>query len=153
MRLVFLACAVLATTAVAPPAAAQASPIVGTWELEYERGRSIENGVATPIMGKGTMTIAAQGDSLVATLQSGPRPDGSVPPLATFGGRLTGQRAVLVHQTTMTVNLNGESRTAEVSLTWSLEASGNAISGTLVREASGFPGAAEPTPVKGTRAS
>ena len=71
--------------------AQSAGAIVGKWSIEYERGRRIENGSATSIMGTGTLTIAQQGDSLVATLEAPPRADGTPTPPATIAGKLSGR--------------------------------------------------------------
>ena len=80
----------LLTPTLAAPLAAQApSPFHGNWSIEWEIGRSIMNGETTSIKAKGTMTIASSGDSLVATVTTVSRGDGT-PPRApvTLGGRL-----------------------------------------------------------------
>ena len=33
---------------------------VGTWAIEYERGRRVENGTATSVMGTGALTVAPE---------------------------------------------------------------------------------------------
>jgi hypothetical protein len=151
-RFVPVALAAATFVSVAPPARAQVTnPLVGSWTITYERGRRVENGEVTPIMAEGKLQIAVSGDSLVATLTAGPRPDGTVPPPASFGGRIAGDSAVFAQTQTVQVNLNGEMSSREVSMTWALRASGDALSGTLLRELPGMPEAASPTPVKGKR--
>lgn len=58
----------LATTTLA----AQQSPFVGTWALSYPGGAMMENGVVTPIMATGLLTVEETGDSLIATLVADP---------------------------------------------------------------------------------
>lgn len=130
---------------------AQANPLVGKWRIEYERGRRLENGAPTSIMGTGTIAIAAKGDSLVAILESGPRPDGSPTPPSMFSGRPTGDGTVFVQKANVQVNQNGELRSVEVTLTWTLSASGDTLTGTLLRATPMMPESQSPTPVKGTR--
>jgi hypothetical protein len=133
------------------PLFAQANPLVGKWRIEYERGRRIENGAPTSIMGTGTIAIVTRGDSLVATLESGPRPDGSPTPPATFSGRSTTDGTVFVQKANVQVNQNGEVRSVEITLTWTLNASGDALTGTLLRTMPMLPEGQSPTPVTGTR--
>ena len=147
----FFAVALLATVPVARPVAAQSMPLVGKWHLEYERGRRMENGESTPIMGTGEITIAQSGDSLLATLQPGPRPDGSAAPPATFGGRLAGDEATFVQKVKATININGEERVQELTITWKLSATGDALTGTMSRVLPMMPDAPMASPVKGTR--
>lgn len=128
-----------------------ASQLVGNWNLEYERGRRIENGEATPIMGTGKMSIEQRGDSLVATISPGARPDGTVPPPSSFGGKMTPDGAVFVQVQTAQVNINGEASERKITLTWTLHASGDALTGTLGREMAMMEDHLPPTPVTGVR--
>lgn len=147
------AAAVFAFTPLAPHLAKAQSPaaLAGKWSIEYERGRRMENGEATVIMGKGTVTIAAQGDGFAATFESGARPDGSVPPPSTALGTVKGDSVVFVQEQTVTINLNGESREAKVTLTWTFSAAGDTLGGSLARELPGMPEPLPASPVKGTR--
>jgi hypothetical protein len=152
MRLIAIVCAAASAVAVNSPALSQAPhPLVGSWSVEYERGRQVENGVATPIMGKGALAIVVQGDSLVATLTSGPRPDGTTAPPAVMSSRPTADGAVFVQKSKARVNVNGDTQEVEMTLTWTLRAAGAELTGTLAREIPAFQDAAPPTPVKGTR--
>ena len=154
MRTRYLATALLSLTP-AFAAAQGGSPLVGKWSIEYERGRRMENGTVTPMMGTGTLTIEPKGDSLVATLAvAGTRPDGSPVPPTVMGGKSTATGAVFVQKGIVTLNVNGEQRQVESVVTWTLAATGDDLRGTLLRE---LPGAVaqvptEPAPVKGTRA-
>lgn len=137
---------------VARPLTAQSShPLVGTWTVTYERGRRNENGEVTRLMGEGRLQLQSSGDSLLATLTVGARPDGSVPPPATFGGRVSGDSAVFMQKQSVRINMNGEESTRDVVLTWVLRAEGDALTGTLKRDMAAMPEAPEPSPVTGKR--
>lgn len=126
------------------------NPLVGKWTIEYERGRRMENGESVGIQGTGQLSLAQSGDSLVATLQSGPRPDGTTPPPSTFGGKVTADGAQFVQVQTAQLNVNGEVRDQKITLTWTLKASGDVLTGTLKRDLP-MMGDLPPSPVKGTR--
>lgn len=128
-------------------------PLVGKWTIEFVRGQQMENGAVTPIMGKGDLVVVARGDSLVATLTVGPRPDGSVPPPAVMAGMGGAGGATFVHKTTAQLNMNGDARTVDAITTWSLRVSGNVLEGTMARELPGLmlEVPMEPSPVKGAR--
>lgn len=141
-----------ATLGAAGTATAQTShPVLGTWTIEYERGRRVTDGEATPIMGTGTLTISVQGDSLVATLAGVLRPDGTPAPPATMGGRLNGDAAVLTQKQTVQININGDASPREITVTWTLSAQGNELTGSMARDIPGAPIPMGPAPVKGKR--
>jgi hypothetical protein len=142
----------LFATALGPIHAQSPNALVGKWSIEYERGRRVENGESTPIMGTAELTIAQSGDSLVATLVASARPDGPVPPPSTFGGRAKGDDVVFVQNQTVQINANGEMSTRDITLTWTLRAAGNALTGGLARELPMMSESLPPSPVKGTRA-
>lgn len=129
----------------------QQPSLIGSWNIEYEAGRRVENGTPTPIMGKATLSIAQSGDSLLATLSPAPR-DGVAQPPATFGGRATKEGATFKQFVRARVNVNGEAQEVPLTVTWQLAAKGAALSGTLER--SPLPGRPPfpPAPVTGTRA-
>ena len=152
MRRMYMAAVVLtALVAGGDTLAAQsANPLLGKWSITYEPGRRVENGETTPIMGTATITIMQHGDSLVATIEPAARPDGTKPPTASFGGRMTPAGAVLVQEQMATLNMNGVETQKKMVLTWTLNASGDALTGTMARELPEMEPAA-PAPVKGTR--
>lgn len=152
MRRIILAAAVAAAsmTSTTLVLAQSANPLLGQWSISYERGRRMENGEVTPIMGTAELSIVQQGDSLVATIQPAARPDGTKPPASTFSGRLTPAGAVFVQEQMATLNENGVESRRKMTLTWTLNAAGDALTGTLARELPGMEGA-PPAPVKGTR--
>lgn len=126
-------------------------PLVGRWSVEYERGRRIENGETTPIMGTGRFTIEQRGDSLVAVFEAGQRPDGTVPPPVTLTAPATAPEVTFTQQQLATITINGEQQERRVTLTWTLTASGDTLVGTLRREMPALPEPLPPTPVTGTR--
>lgn len=136
--------------------AQQAPALVGKWNIEYEAGRRVEAGGQTAIMGKGVLTIAQEGDSLVAKMEAGPRPDGTPTPPATFKGKLTSSGAVFVSKRDGHMSINGEDKAITVTTTWNIQANGDDLTGTMVRqlppELSSMAGPSEPSPVKGSRA-
>jgi hypothetical protein len=112
----------------------------------------IENGTPTAITRTGKLTVAAQGDSLIATLVTDPadghpnRPDVR---LATKAG--TGD-AVFVQRSTAKLNINGAEQEAISISTWTLIAKGNTLEGTVARKIEGVDApSAGPQPVTGTR--
>lgn len=127
--------------------------LVGKWTIDYERGRRIESGESSLIMGTGELTIVQSGDSLLATLVAPARPDGTIPPPSTFGGHPKGDDVVFVQHKTAQVETNGEASTVNITLTWTLRASGNVLAGSLLSELPMMSGSSEPSPVKGTRAT
>ena len=129
-----------------------AKAIVGKWNIEFERGRRIENGEMTSIMGKGELLVEQQGDSLLATLTQPPREDGTVVPPAKIGGHEKDGSVLFVQKSVAHMNINGEDQALDVVVTWTLKPEGDALSGTVFRDMKGGPMTMTPTPVKGTRA-
>jgi hypothetical protein len=127
------------------------SPLVGKWSVDYEVGRMMENGEETPIRGKGTLTIVQSGDSLLVTIQSAARPDGTVPPPSISGARIADGQATMVQKRTMRMNMNGTESTQDVFLTWTLKAAGDSLTGTLARKMQDMPENGPASPVSGTR--
>ena len=102
-------------------------------------------------MAKARLIIAQSGDSLIATLEQPPRPDGTPALTTTIGGRVNNGDAVFVQKTKATLNINGEAQQSDVTVTWKLQAAGDALTGSVLREISIMGIAPTPSPVKGTR--
>ena len=130
---------------------AQQHPLVGSWQVSFLAGMSIENGVETPIIGTGTLTIEAQGDSLIGTLVRDLIPEIGERPPARLAGVADGEVVTLISATTANLTVNGASQTAPVVSTWKLTAKGDALEGTVARTIEGFDEMARPTAVTGTR--
>ena len=88
--------------------AAQQSSFVGVWTVSYPGGAMMENGVMTPIMATGTLSIAVQADSLVGSLvmdpnpELGPRPEVRMTAVAGAGA------ATFVSRSEATLSTNGD---------------------------------------------
>lgn len=146
-----LAALVLGLTVAAATASAQANPLVGRWTVEYQRGMRNENGEMTPIMGTATLTLEQRGDSLVGSLAPAAGDQGNAPPAQPFAARAGVGGTTFVVKTQARLNMNGEIVMKDMTLTWELSASGDALSGTLKRVMQDANFSAEPSPVKGTR--
>jgi hypothetical protein len=143
--------AIVSLALTAPAVYAQAAVPLGTWNIEYERGRRVENDEVTPIMGKATITISKSADTVVAMLQTAPGADGKATPPARLIGNVTPAGVVFVQKQTVQINLNGDLSPRDITMTWTLTSSGDTMTGTLARDMPGAPIAMEPGPVKGTR--
>lgn len=146
--------AVFSLAAVSTAAVVQAQApgsIVGKWAIEYEAGRRIENGELTTITGKGTLSVTQSGDSLVATIDTGPRRDGSTQPPSVMGGKLTPEGAVFTQKQRIQLNMDGDLQTKEITATWTLQANGDVLTGTMARALPGMAEGPPPSSVKGTR--
>ena len=153
MKRTILATAISAVAlCTAAPVDAQATAnVVGKWAIEYESGRRMENGEVTTITGKGTLSITQSGDSLLATLETGPRRDGSPQPPSTMSGRVTPEGAVFIQKQRVTLNMDGDAKIREITATWTLQANGDVLTGTMARALPGMAEGPPPSPVKGTR--
>jgi hypothetical protein len=144
--------AVVILTLCAGALQAQQQPLVGVWQITYTGGMRIEDGVATPIMATGTLTIDAKADSLVANLATDPAPDLPARPPVRVATKAGAGDATFTAHTTATININGSEREATVVSTWVLRAKGDSLEGTVQRKIEGFEGGSqEPQPVTGTR--
>jgi len=157
MRRFFLiaAASALCSLSAAAQSAASVSALLGKWNAEWELGRVVENDVVTPVMASGLITIESRGDSLVATIQVTRRSDGRPAPAnpTTLSGKATARGAEFVQKQTVRLNMNGEEQTREVTVTWTLNANGNQLSGSMLREMPFVSETPAPSEIKGTRAS
>lgn len=144
----FLCLLVLNTTALA----AQQSPFAGTWRLSYPVGATIENGVATSILGAGTLVVTPAADSLFGELNMDPNPELPPRPAQRLAAGATSPEATFVSHTEATLNMNGTESTATVISTWKLTVKGDSLFGTVERVLEGYEAANQPPQtVTGTR--
>lgn len=131
---------------------AQQQPLAGTWLVNFQAGMRIEDGVATPLMGSGTLTVQAAGDSLIAMLATTPVPNMPArPPMRLAAKASTGEATFIAHSKA-TINVNGAEHEANVVSTWVLQAKGDSLVGTVARKIdSPEAGPQEPRPVTGVR--
>lgn len=131
---------VLNTTALA----AQQSPFAGTWRISYPVGATIENGVVTPIMGAGTLVVAAVADSLIGELNMDPDPELPPRPMQRLSAPAAAPAATFIARSEATLNMNGEESKVAVISTWRLTVKGDSLSGTVERVLEGFEDANQP---------
>jgi hypothetical protein len=124
--------------------AAQQSPFAGTWRISYPVGATIENGVATPILGSGTLAIATVADSLVGELNMDPNPEFPPRPAQRLAAKAAAPEATFVSHTEATLNMNGSESKATVISTWKLTVKGDSLSGTVERVLEGYEAANQP---------
>lgn len=145
----------LAAALVSPSSlAAQVSPLVGKWTIEWESGRRMENGETTIIKSTGDLEISVSGDSLLASVTPRSRTDGMPAPKPfTMGGQRTAAGALFQQTSSVTINFNGEERQQTVTSKWSLSVDGTTLQGSIARELPGMPISPEPAPITGKRAN
>mgnify|MGYP001764868867 CR=1 FL=1 len=152
LRRLALLGALAAAPFVSPSVAqAQASPLVGTWAMEYPAGIRNENGAVTPMPGRATVTFSVQGDSIIAELVPENAPGGPARrPSRLAAPKVTGNRVTFTQQSQARMNLNGEETVSTIQLTWVFVADGDALSGSLDRKM-GEMEATGPLALSGTR--
>lgn len=131
--------------------AAQAPALAGEWTVTLATGIRNENGVETPIMQTGTLSITAQGDSLIGIMKMQPPEGAPARPPARMAAKLAAGPAVFVLTSQATINMNGETSTRTAVSTFTLSANGDTLTGTLVRRIEGMDFPASPMPVTGSR--
>jgi len=133
--------------------AAQQPSLVGSWQLSYPAGATIENGVATTIFGKGVLTVVRQADSLIGTLVMDANPDlPARPPVRMAAPAGAADAATFLSHSEATISMNGDEQKANVTSTWKLAVKGDSLVGTVERTLEGYEEANQPAkPVTGTR--
>lgn len=131
---------------------AQDQPLAGAWQINYPAGMRIENDVATPIFTTGSLTIQAQGDSLIGTLVSAPPAGLPARPPARLAAKAGAGDVTFIAHSKATIMVNGAQSEAAVVSTWVLRAKGDSLEGTVVRKIdSADAGPQEPGAVTGVR--
>jgi hypothetical protein len=140
-----------AALAAVPPILTQPHPLVGAWKVNFVGGMRIENGTPTPMKLTGTLTVEAQGDSLIATLVADPNNGASRPPTRLAAKSVSGD-VTFVNRSQVTLNVNGAEQRATSVATWKLGVENDKLEGTVDRTLEGVNGPAiGPQPVTGTR--
>lgn len=150
MTRAFLCLLALNTSALA----AQAPSFVGGWQLSYPVGATVENGEVTVLMGTGTLTVVALGDSLIGTLVTDSAPGVRPRPAVRMAALTSTGEATFVSHSEATINMNGEESKAKVVSIWTLTVRGDSLAGTVARTIEGFDmagGEQPPQPVTGSR--
>ncbi len=132
---------------------AQSHPLVGNWNLSLPVGMRVENDEPTVIMGKGTMTVTAVGDSLIATLTMEPFEGRPPRPAARMAAKLAADTVAFSYASTATLNTNGEESTRKAVSTYRFEVDGDTLKGTIDRTIEGLDVTmGGPQPITGKRA-
>jgi hypothetical protein len=137
----------------ATPAAAQSLPVVGTWAIDWELGRRIENGDVQLIKATGLLTLKIVEDSVVATVTVTSRSDSMPAPKPyVMTGMLTAKGASVSQVQQMRINMNGEESVRDARITWHVTVTGDTLSGEIEREMPGMMDAGgPPARITGTR--
>ena len=129
--------ALLLVTPLALAAQASAHPLVGTWTVVMPIGMRVENGEPTPIVGSGSLVVAAVGDSLIGTLTVQP-PEGMPPrPATRMAAKAAPGAVTFISSGTAKINVNGSTSERAVTSSYRLEAVGNELKGTIDRRIEG----------------
>jgi hypothetical protein len=64
---------------------------------------------------------------------------------------VTPEGAVFVQKQKVQLNMDGDVQTKEITATWTLQANGDVLTGTMARMLPGMDNGPPPSPVKGTR--
>lgn len=145
--------ALLPTLFLLPAAlAAQAHPLVGDWAVDVPAGMRIQNDEAVPVMAKGTLTVVAEGDSLIATLKLEPHDDQPSRSPTRLAAKVTAGAVTFVSKSEAKMNMNGEETTHIAISTYTFESSGDTLKGTVAREIEGVDlSMGGPQPITGKR--
>jgi hypothetical protein len=133
--------------------AQSASPLVGAWNVDVPAGVRIEDGEPETIFARGTLDVVALGDSLIGTLKVQPPSGMPARPPARLAAKAVPGPATFVNHGEATINANGvETKHASTS-TFSLEAKGDSLHGTVTRIIEGVESPlSQPQRVTGVRA-
>ena len=133
--------------------AAQAHPLVGAWDVTVPAGMRVENGEATPIIAKGTLTFSVTGDSLIGLLKTEPIEGQPERPAKRIAAKLVSGAVTFVTKSEATLNTNGEEVTRTAVSTYVFDVADNALKGSVERAIEGLDvQMGGPQPITGTRA-
>lgn len=133
--------------------AAQTHPLVGTWDVNVPAGMRMENGEATPIMAKGTLTFTIAGDSLIGMLKTAPIEGQPERPAKRIAAKLAPGAVTFVSKGEAKMTMNGEEMTRTSISTYVFDVADNALKGTIERAIEGLDVMmGGPQPITGTRA-
>lgn len=133
--------------------AAQSHPLVGTWDVNVPAGMRMENGEATPIMAKGTLTFSVTGDSLIGMLKTVPLEGQPERPARRMAAKLVTGAVTFVTKSEAKMTMNGEEMTRTSTSTYVFDAADNALKGTVERAIEGLEvQMGGPQAITGTRA-
>lgn len=146
MRLVALWCAALMLPVCA---SAQTHPLVGEWKVQVAAGVRGNDGAPVFVNRPGSMSVKAQGDSLVATMELEPVAGVPKQTRRMVGKRVDGKVA-LAYQSEASLMGGGETVTRTATSTYTLEVKGDSLTGLISQEIGGVPGLRS-QPMSGSR--
>lgn len=148
-RPVFLAVLLLLPAALA----AQTHPLLGTWDVTVPAGMRMENGVATPVTAKGTLTFTLAADSVIGLLKTIPTDGQPERPAKRLAAKLVTGAVTFVSKDEAKMMMNGEEMTRVAISTYVFEVADDALKGTIERAIEGLNVMmGGPQPITGTRA-
>lgn len=131
---------------------AQQHPLVGVWQITYAAGSRHEDGMMTPIMATGTLTVEAVRDSLIATLVTDSSADIRPRPPLRMATATKAGAVIFLSQSKAMLNIDGASRPVLVASTWTLDAKGDDLTGSLLKTLLGMDEEPQlPQPITGHR--
>lgn len=144
--------AVLSALLIPAALSAQANPLIGSWSATIPAGAKMENGEVTPLFASGTITVRAEGDSLIAMVKVDSSEGRPPRPASRLAAKATSGAVTFIAKGEAKVNINGEESTHASVSTYVLEATGDTLKGTLKREIEGMDmGMNETQPITGKR--
>ena len=130
-------------------------PLEGIWKISFPWHIEVVNGVVTPTMEAGELRVEVKGDSLIAVVARMPTADSPTPRPIRLSALRAGTPAITFEtrdQVTVSSPDGGERSMTAISI-WTLEPSGDQLSGTLERRLEGAPTRGHgPLPLTGSRA-
>jgi hypothetical protein len=147
-----LAAALLAAAAQSLAAQSARHPLVGQWNVEYTEGRQFASSNRHALRTHAVLTIAPRGEGLEATLEFPDARSGLVPPAQRLHGVVVGDSVLFAYSQPARVTGAHGTAIRATDVRWQIGASGNALSGTLVRVVPKSSEILGPTVVTGKRA-
>jgi len=140
--------------AFASPAAAQAGrhPLVGQWNVEYSEGQHLAAANRHAVRTQAVLTIAQRGDKLEATLEFTDQRSVLTPAPQRLHGVVVGDSVLFAYSQPARVGGVRHQAIRATNVRWQIGASGNALSGTLVRVIPKSSEMLAPTVITGKRA-
>ncbi|MCC6245969.1 MAG: hypothetical protein IT353_24260 [Gemmatimonadaceae bacterium] len=132
--------------------AAQSHPLVGEWKIRVPTQVRGENGAPTPMTLNGTLTVAQQADSLVATITMDPVPGQPASPLRRMAAVRRSGVVRFASTTTATLRGGSDEMQREATTTYVLDVKDNQLVGSIELEIPGVPDI-PPRAIAGTRAT
>ncbi|MHB1311388.1 MAG: hypothetical protein ACYC3L_05150 [Gemmatimonadaceae bacterium] len=146
-----LAAAVLAAASQSAAAQGGRHPLVGQWNIEYTEGQRLASSTHA-VRTQAVLTIAQRGSALEATLEFPDARTGLTPAAQRLHGVVVGDSVLLAYTQPARVGGARGSAIRATDVRWQIGASGNRLSGTLLRVIPKSSEMLAPTVITGKRA-